>query len=123
MDPLTVIITALIAGAAAGGTEAASMAVRDAYTALRDRLSGGADSGTITVIEANEAAPGSNIGELEETLSRHRSMEDRELQAAAQTLLSRLPSDRVDHARSRIDLRHARGVQIGDHSTQHNTFG
>jgi hypothetical protein len=122
MDPLTVITTALIAGAAAGGTEAASMAVRDAYTALRDRLSGDADSGTITVLEANEAAPGSNIGELETTLG-ERAARDQQLQAAAETLLARLPTERVEHARSKIDLRHARGVQVGDHNTQHNTFG
>lgn len=122
MEPLTVITTALIAGAAAGGTEAASMAVRDAYTALRDRLSGGADSRTITVIEANEAAPGSNIAELETTLG-ERATREHELRADAETLLTLLPSDRVEHARGRIDLRHSQGVQIGDHGTQHNTFG
>ncbi|MFI9531645.1 hypothetical protein ACIG56_00235 [Nocardia fusca] len=114
---MTVITTALIAGAAAGGTEAASMAVRDAYTALRDRLRGGADARTITVIEANEASPGSNIGELETALG-ERAVRDRELQEAAETMLTRLPSDRVDHARNRIVLSHAQGVQIGDHSTQ-----
>ncbi|WP_280243436.1 RIP homotypic interaction motif-containing protein [Nocardia abscessus] len=123
MDPLTIIVSALIAGAAAGGKDAASAAVRDAYTALRDRLTGGdADSGTITVIEANEAVPGGNIGELEARLG-ERAIGDRELQAAAEALLLRLPSDRVDHARSRIDLSHAQGVQIGDHNTQHNAYG
>ncbi|WP_280304273.1 hypothetical protein [Nocardia abscessus] len=123
MDPLTIIVSALIAGAAAGGKDAASAAVRDAYTALRVRLTGGdADSGTITVIEANEAVPGGNIGELEARLG-ERAIGDRELQAAAEALLLRLPSDRVDHARSRIDLSHAQGVQIGDHDTQHNAYG
>ncbi|MGY1900824.1 RIP homotypic interaction motif-containing protein [Nocardia gipuzkoensis] len=120
MDPLTIIVSALIAGAAAGGKDAASAAVRDAYTALRERLTGGdADSGTITVIEA---VPGGNIGELEARLG-ERTIGDRELQAAAEALLLRLPSDRVDHARSRIDLSHAQGVQIGDHNTQHNAYG
>ncbi|WP_024799482.1 hypothetical protein [Nocardia sp. BMG51109] len=124
MDPLTVITTALIVGAAAGGQDAATAAVRDAYTALRDRLTGGGDdSGAVEVIEANEAAPGGNVAELEDALRHHRSVGDSELRSAAETLLSELPSDRVEAARARIDLRHAQGVQIGDHGTQHNTFG
>ncbi|BCK57509.1 hypothetical protein [Nocardia wallacei] len=124
MDPFTIITTALIAGAAAGGKDAASAAVRDAYAALRERLtSGGDDSAAVAVIEANEAASGSNIDELEDVLRRHRWAEDDELRSVAETILSQLPSDRVEDARSRIDLRQAQGVQIGDHGTQHNTFG
>ncbi|WP_024805287.1 hypothetical protein [Nocardia sp. BMG51109] len=124
MDLLTTITTALVAGAAAGGQDAAAAAVRDAYTALRDRLTGGGDdSATAVVIEANEAAPGGNIGELEDALRLRGSADGNELRSAAETLLSRLPSDRVNHARTSIDLRHAQGVQIGDHGTQHNSFG
>lgn len=123
MEPFTVIATALITGAAAGGTEAASMAVRDAYAALRDRLSGGgADSAALTVIEANEAAPGTNIVELETTLEQRGVLNDDEVRAAAEALLMRLPSDQIDHARRRIDVRDAQGVQVGDYNTQHNTF-
>ncbi|WP_024804168.1 hypothetical protein [Nocardia sp. BMG51109] len=124
MDPFTTIITALIAGAAAGGKDAASTTVRDAYSALHDRLTGGGDdSGAVAVIEANEAAPGGNVGELEDTLRLHRWIGDDELRSVAETIVSQLPSDRVEDARSRIDLRHAQGIQIGDHGTQHNIFG
>ncbi len=124
VDPLTIITTALIAGAAAGGKDAASATVRDAYTALRDRLTGGGDnSGAVAVIEANEAVPGGNVGDLEDTLRLRRSAEDGELRSIAETLLSKVPPERVEQARSRIDLRHAQGVQIGDYSNQHNTFG
>lgn len=124
MDPFTIITTALIAGAAAGGKDAASAAIRDAYSALRDRLTGGGDdSAAVAVIEANEATPGGNVGELEDTLRLHRWTGDDELRSVAETLLSQLPSDRVEDARRRIDLRHAQGIQIGDHGTQHNTFG
>ncbi|GAA5047765.1 RIP homotypic interaction motif-containing protein [Nocardia callitridis] len=121
MDILTIISTALIAGAAAGGKDAASAAVRDAYGALRDRLGGG---NVGEVVEANELAPGGNIGELETTLEQHlRASDTEQLRAAAETLLSRLPSDQVDQARNRVDLSHAKGVQIGNHNTQHNSFG
>lgn len=98
------------------------MAVRDAYVALRDRLSGGgADSAALTVIETNEAAPGSNIAELEATLERRGVLNDDEVRAA-EALLMRLPSDEIDHIRRQVDLRDAQGVQVGDHNTQHNTF-
>ncbi|MFE9328372.1 hypothetical protein ACIHDR_46870 [Nocardia sp. NPDC052278] len=123
MDPLTIIVTALIAGAATGGRDAASAVVRDGYTAVRDRIfRGGADSETTAAIEANEAAPGSNVAEIEAALTRRRLVDDSELLSAAAELLARLPSDRVERAGSRIDLSHAQGVQIGDHTTQHNTF-
>ncbi|WP_328393692.1 hypothetical protein [Nocardia sp. NBC_00416] len=123
MDPLTVIITALIAGAAAGGQDAVSAAVRDTYSVLRNRLTRGSDPGAVAVIETNETAPGSSIDELEDMLRRARAAEDRELRSDAEALLSQLPTGRVDDARSRIDLRHAQGVQIGDHGVQHNSFG
>ncbi|WP_147403977.1 hypothetical protein [Nocardia panacis] len=126
MDPLSIIVTALIAGAAAGGRDAASAAVRDAYSTLRDRL--GADRASnydaVAVIETNEAVPGSNVGELEAAVEHHRGVDEGELRAAAKTLLSLLPSDQVDHARSSIDLHHARRVQVAfDGAQQVNING
>ncbi|WP_433722326.1 hypothetical protein ACQP0C_21170 [Nocardia sp. CA-129566] len=124
MDPLTIIVTALIAGAAAGGSDAASAAVRDGYAAIRSRIGRVAgDSETQTAIEANDVAPGTNIAEVRAALARAQAGDDEQLRAAAVELLSQLPSDRVDQARIRIDVSDAQGVQIGDHNTQSNTFG
>lgn len=123
MDPLTIIVTALIAGAAAGGKDAASAAVRDGYTAIRNRISqGGGDVEAIAAIEANEAAPGSNVAAIEAAVTRGRLVEDADFRALAAALVSGLSSDHLDHATSRIDLSHAKGVVVGDHNTQHNTF-
>ncbi|PPJ30646.1 RIP homotypic interaction motif-containing protein [Nocardia nova] len=123
MDPLTVVVSPLIAGAASGGKDAASATVRDAYTALFHRLTGGGTASTaVTVIEANEAAPNDNIGELEAGLG-ELARRDRGLHRAAHDLLSPLAAERVGLARHRIALRHARGVQIGDHNTLYNTYG
>lgn len=124
MDPLTIITAALVAGAAAGGQDAASAAVRDAYTAVRDRIrrSVGEDLAE-SVLDTNESDPGSNIAELSETLTRHGIDENTTVGEAAAALLAALPADQVRDARARIDLREARGVQFGNYNTQHNSFG
>lgn len=123
MDPITVIVTALIAGAAAGGSDAAAAAVRDAYAAIRNRLSqAGRDAETTAAIEANEAAPGENVAAIEAAVTRTGLGSDQEAGAAASRLLANLSSDRIEQAKSLIDLSHAQGVQVGDHNTQNNTF-
>ncbi|MEV4126934.1 hypothetical protein [Nocardia sp. NPDC049707] len=123
MDPITVIVTALIAGAAAGGQEAASAAVRDAYLAIRSRISrGGGDAEATVAIEANEAEPGGDVAAIEAAVTRALVVDDVELRAWAARLLAAVPSAHVDRAQSRIDLSYAKGVQVGDDNTQHNTF-
>ncbi|RDI43544.1 hypothetical protein [Nocardia mexicana] len=124
MDPFTVIATALVAGAAAGGQDAASAAVRDAYTAVRNRIRHGAAAPeeVTAAIEANESAPGADVSKIEAALTHAGLVDDGQLRAAAEELLSLLPGERVDQARARVDLRHAQGVVLGDHNTQHNTF-
>ncbi|WP_181719595.1 hypothetical protein [Nocardia gipuzkoensis] len=121
MDPITVIVTALVAGAAAGGSDAAAAAVRDAYTAIRNRLSQ-AGHDTASIIEANETAPGENVAAIEAAVRRNGLGDDRDTADAAQRLLAHLPTERIDQARSLIDLSHARGVQLGDHNIQNNKF-
>ncbi|MFE7745964.1 hypothetical protein [Nocardia sp. NPDC057455] len=124
MDPFTVIVTALIAGAAAGGQDAASATVRDVYQAIRRRISrGGDDAEARAALEANEATPGSNVAALEAAVVRAGGAGDSELQALAAHLLNALPDSATDHAQRHIDLRQARvAVQSGDNNTQTNTF-
>ncbi|WP_157978730.1 hypothetical protein [Nocardia aurea] len=124
MDPLTVIITALIAGAAAGGQDAASATVREVYQAIRRRVSrGGDDPDVRTALEANEATPGGNVAALEAAIARIGGANDSELQTLAAQLLSALPHSEADRARHLVDLRHAQvAVQSGDNNTQNNTF-
>ncbi|MGY2112907.1 hypothetical protein ACW9HR_03210 [Nocardia gipuzkoensis] len=123
VDPFTVIVTALIAGAAAGGQDAASETVRDAYRAIRRRISrGDADAQARAALEANETSPGSDVAALEAAVVRAGGVDDSQLQALAAQLLRALPTAETDRARHHIDLRHAKGVQLGDNNTQNNTF-
>lgn len=123
MDPLTIITTALVAGAAAGGRDAASTAVRDAYLAVRERICRSAGGAHVElVLDANETDPGVNVTEVEEVLARHGVGEDVAVRDAAAVLLKALPGEKVRYAQARIDLRGAKGVQVGDRNTQHNSF-
>ncbi|MBF6415361.1 hypothetical protein IU441_19590 [Nocardia cyriacigeorgica] len=112
----------MIAGAAAGGQEAVSDAVRDAYSAIRDRISRGGDARTVAAIEANEVAPGGDVAGIEAAVARAGVVDETQLRALAAQLLAAVPPDHLDHARNRIDLTHAKGVQIGNNNTQTNTF-
>jgi hypothetical protein len=124
MDPITLIVTALAAGAAAGLTDAASSAVKDAYTSLKalvaKRLAGRPDAEL--VLTKHEQAPQTWCAPLMAELADAAADRDPNLIGAAQALL-----DLVDEAGARagkytVDVRGARGVQIGDYTRQDNVF-
>ena len=120
MDPITLIVTSLAAGAALGVQDTASAMVRDAYASLkalvRRRLGG--DPGTEMVLARHEQAPETWQAPLKAELARTGADEDADLIAAAKALL-----DLVGEAgKYTVDVRGAQGVQIGDHNRQDNVF-
>jgi hypothetical protein len=125
MDPITLIVTALAAGAALGVRDTASSAVEDAYARLkalvRKRLGGRPDSEF--VLARHEQAPemwrAPLVAELDQAGAGH----DSGLIAAAVALM-RLVDEAGERAgKYAVDVRGASGVQIGDGNTQHNVFG
>lgn len=127
MTGVELVLAALAAGATAGVTDTASSAVRDTYSALREavrrRLAAQSENGA-RALEASEVEPGvwqatDGLGEL---LSASGVDRDTEILAAAQMLLTQLSTDDVRTRSQVIDAREARGLQVGDHNTQTNTF-
>jgi hypothetical protein len=124
VDPITLIVTALAAGAAMGVQDTASTMVKDAYASLKalvQRRLGG-DPGTDLVLARHEQAPETWQAPLKAELAQAGADNDHDLIAAAQALL-----DLVDEAGTRagkytVDVRGAQGVQIGDHNRQDNVF-
>jgi hypothetical protein len=124
MDPITLIVTALAAGAALGVTDTASAMVKDAYAGLKalakKRLGGG--HGAELVLAKHERAPETwqapLMAELAETGADH----DRDLIAAAQALLDLIGDAAGGAGKYTVDVRGAKGVQIGDHNRQDNVF-
>jgi hypothetical protein len=96
MDPVSLIIAALVAGAAAGLQDGATDAVKSAYTSfkalLRRRLGHG-DPAVEDTIEAVEAGPAADTAPLRRRLDATPIAEDDELTAAARALLDQLPGN------------------------------
>ena len=125
MDPVTLIVTALAAGAASALQDGASSAVTDAYArvkALVMRRFANRPKGELVLAE-HEAAPQVWEAPLAAELSAAGAGGDADLVAAAQALMGL-----VDQAGSRsgkyvVAVRGSQGVQVGDRNTQTNTFG
>jgi hypothetical protein len=119
-----IIVAALAAGATAGVTNTASSAVQDAYTGLRDALRrrlrgrGRAEE----ALDAQETDTGVWQARVGEDLTDSGADRDDDVLAAAQRLLALVDSAGTRAGKYTVDLRDAKGVQVGDHNTQHNTF-
>jgi hypothetical protein len=122
MDPITLIVTALAAGAALGLQDTASAMVKDAYASLKalvkKRLGG--DPGAEMVLARHEQAPETWQAPLKEELARTGADGDGDLIAAAKALLDLVGAGSA--GKYTVDVRAAQGVQIGDHNRQDNVF-
>lgn len=123
MDPITLIVTALAAGAALGVQDSASAMVKDAYASLkalvRRRLGG--DPGAELVLTRHEQAPGTWQAPLMAELARTGADGDGDLIAAAKALLD-LAGGAGAAGKYTVDVRGAQGVQVGDRNRQDNVF-
>ena len=124
MDPITLIVTALVAGAALGAQDTVSAMVKDAYAGLKalvkKRLGGG--PGAELVLARHEQAPETWQAPLMAELAKTGADGDRDLIAAAQALLDLISEADGRTGKYTVDVRGAQGVQIGDHNRQDNVF-
>lgn len=125
MDPVTLIVTALAAGAGVGMKDTASAAVQDAYAGLkalvRRRFAGRPDGEL--VLARHEEAPQAWEGPLAAGLNAANADRDGELVAAAQALMHLVDGEGFRAGKYNVDVRGAQGVQVGDHNVQRNLFG
>ena len=123
MDPITLIVTALTAGAASGTADAAASAVKDAYARLRalvaNRLGGRPDAEL--VLTKHEQAPEMWQAPLMAKLAEAAADRDLDLIQAAWALM-RLVDEAGTTGKYTVDVRGAQGVQIGDRTRQDNVF-
>ncbi|MBO4255006.1 hypothetical protein [Streptomyces griseorubiginosus] len=124
MDPGTLVAQALAAGVGAGLSGAASSAVTECYAALKQALVRrlAARPGALERIELLERRPGGSAEGLAHDLVLAGAV-DAEVVEHARRLLALTAPDAGPRGTYRVDLREARGVQVGDGNTQHNTFG
>lgn len=122
MDPVTVVVAALVAGASAGVSNVGSAAVTDAYQGLkglvlsRFRNSGTADA-ELSALVVGAASTQHQRDALADALAEV-GVDDPTLRAA-QRLLALLESRQGKYV---VNASHAKGVMIGDKGVQNNSF-
>jgi hypothetical protein len=124
MDPVTLIVTALAAGAADALKDGAAQAVKDAFARLKGlvaaRCAGNAKAEL--VLAEHEADPQTWQAPLAAQLSEAGAGADVDLVAAAQALMVLVDVAGSQSGKYIVDVRGSQGVQVGDDSMQINTF-
>lgn len=124
MDPVALILTAFAAGAAMGVTDTTSSAVKDAYDGLKGLLKKrlGGRPGAGMVLARYEQDPENWRGPLAAELGEVAAALDADLVAAAEELMCLIDEAGTRAGKYTVDVRGARGVQIGDRNRQDNVF-
>ena len=128
MEPITLIVAALAAGASAGAIDAlkdnAKEAAKTAYAKLRGlakkRVAGRPDGEL--ALERYEAAPQKWEAVLTAELTEAGAGDDADLVTAAQSLMDLVDQAGAKSGKYNVTIKDSRGVQIGDHGFQVNKF-
>lgn len=125
MEPISLILAALVAGVAKGTGESATNAVREAYRGLRDalkkRLAG--KPAAQEAVEEYAKDPEQWKGNLEVHLRHAGAGTDAAVLDAAATVLRLADPEGTGTGKYHVNLAGAQGVQVGDAGTQTNYFG
>jgi hypothetical protein len=125
MDPVTLIVTALAAGAASALQDDAKGAVKTALARLRGlvkkRFKDPANGKY--VLEKHASAPEIWQPALRQELTESGAGSDPDLIAAAQELMKLLDAQGTQAGKYSVSAQNSTGVQVGDHNTQVDTFG
>lgn len=125
MDPVTVIVTALTAGAASALQDGVSAAVKDAYSRLKalvTRKLASNPRGEL-VLAGHESAPQTWEAPLAAELLAVGADDDADLVEAAQALMNLIDAPGAQAGKYVVTVHESHGVQVGDYNTQTNTFG
>ncbi|HXL91643.1 MAG TPA: hypothetical protein VN969_22065 [Streptosporangiaceae bacterium] len=128
MEPVTLILAALAAGASAGALDVlkddAKEKVKAAYAKLhglvRKRLSG-RPHGELALAEY-ESAPQKWEGLLTAELTEAGAAHDDDLAAAAKTLMELLDQSGAKSGKYNVTIKDSQGIQVGDGNFQVNKF-
>jgi hypothetical protein len=128
MDPLTILVTALVTGAAEKLKPTAGKVVEDAYAGLKGLLlrkfGEREDVGdALTKVEQKPDSEGRKAV-LKEELEAVEAHTDEELLAAAKALLEKADPQGAQKGKYKIDFHgEVKGVVIGDHAQVEQRFG
>lgn len=127
MDPVTLIVTAIVAGAAAGATDVAKAAVKDTYglfmNRLKKKVEGSEDAQE--ALAGVEKKPESEARQavLKEELEETDIEQDEELLRLAQRVLAQVDSEGSQSGKYNISVSGGQGFVIGDNAQVEQRFG
>jgi hypothetical protein len=128
VDPITLIVAALAAGATSGAVDTlkddAKEAAKSAYGKLRElarrRFRGNA--GAEYVLTEHQSDPRTYEAPLAKQLAESGAADDAELVAAAKALMDLVDQAGAKEGKYNVTIRDSKGVQVGDGGFQVNTF-
>jgi hypothetical protein len=125
MDPISLILSALVAGAAASVQSTTSDAVKDAYvglkTLIRRKFAG--KTNAEAMLAEHEDDPETYTLPLKKALLQEHVDEDEEIIKEAQRLMTLVQPQQAAIGKFNVQITHAQGVIQGDHAQQTNYFG
>jgi hypothetical protein len=126
MDPVTLILTALVAGAAASVKDTASQAVKDAYSGLKaliQRKFVGKPTAELALTE-HEKKPDVWKAPLEEGLKETGAEQDQDIIAAAQQLMTLVQPQQAAMGKYNVQITgNVQGFAQGDYQQVTMNFG
>jgi hypothetical protein len=128
MEPISLILAALAAGASAGALDALKGDVADKARAVYEKLRGLADKRVAgnpvaeTALAQYEASPKIWAAPLADELAKSGAANDPELVAAAKALMELMDQAGAKAGKYNVTVKDSQGVQVGDHGFQVNTF-
>jgi hypothetical protein len=124
MDPISLIVAAVVAGASAAARETAGTAVKDAYSGLKElirrRFSG--DKDAEAQLEQAEQNPDGDQTQLKDRLEATGAGRDGALLAAARTLLEQVDPEGARAGKYDVRISGGKGIVVGDRNTVPMTF-
>lgn len=127
MDPVTLVVSALLGGLTAGLTDTAKAATKDIYDALKSHLMKKAEKNEDAqdAIAKIEKQPDSKARQelLKEELGKLSLDNDEELLKLAQSLLDALKESGDKSGKYNVDVQSSQGIVVGDNANVTQNFG
>lgn len=124
MDPVSLIVAALAAGASAALKDTAAEAVKDAYNGLKSLLKRklGDKPAAQVVIDKHEESPDVWEKPLEDEIKQSGIADDEEVVKAAQKLMELVDPDGARAGKYNVNISGGKGIVVGDHAQVKMTF-
>ncbi len=117
VEPVTLVVSALVAGAAEAAKDIVSTTIKDAYTRLKTLVLKRFEAGGVkddALVAHTPEQRDTLTGKLEQVGV------DEPTVKAAEELLELLEA--TNKAKFEVNVSEAKGLMVGDHNVQHNTF-